>query len=333
MAKKDTKKTTKKAEKVEKKKATEEVVDIEVEEKTEKKEKPEKKTKLPQNILQVGDHVEQDKKIYINQSTYKKIQRFTRNKTKVESGGILIGSVIEEMGQQNIMIEGFIEGKDSEGTATTLTFTHKTWDYVHQQREKKFPKKQIVGWIHTHPDFGIFLSDYDKFIHENFFSGENQVAYVVDPIQGEEGFYFWINEKLERCTGFYVYDKVGADLQVSLPEKKEETKEVGLSKPMTVLVGVLCASVVLLAISNIAMTRKLNRLERKTQVIETNMATRDQAISDALASVDTVMNSLNTIVTENQDAVTDIQNKIDFIWEHEGYPALPGAEETQEENP
>ena len=60
-----------------------------------------------------------------------------------------------------------------------------------------------MGWIHTHPNFGIFLSEYDRFVHENFFSEEYQVAYVVDPIQSIEGFYFWINSKLEKCKGFY----------------------------------------------------------------------------------------------------------------------------------
>ena len=126
----------------------------------------------------------------------------------VSKNNILLGNVIEEFGKTNIIIRAFIEAKYCEGTPTTLKFTHESWDYIHKEEAKRYPEYKILGWIHTHPDFGIFLSEYDKFIHENFFNGENQVAYVVDPIQNIEGFYFWINGKIERCKGFFLFDKM-----------------------------------------------------------------------------------------------------------------------------
>ena len=79
---------------------------------------------LPQNIVSIGERVEEDKKIYISQKVYKEIHRFTQDKTTNENGGMLIGTVIEEFGKQNIIINGFIEAKYSEGTPTTLKFTH-----------------------------------------------------------------------------------------------------------------------------------------------------------------------------------------------------------------
>ena len=169
---------------------------------------------LPQNILPIGERVEENKNIYISQSVYKEIHKFTKNKTTNESGGMLVGSIIEEFGKTNIVICGFVEAKYCEATPTTLKFTHETCDYVHKEIEKKYKGKKIVGWIHTHPDFGIFLSEYDKFIHQNFFNEDYQVAYVVDPIQNIEGFYFWINEKIEKCKGFYVYDKTGVNIDI-----------------------------------------------------------------------------------------------------------------------
>ena len=133
---------------------------------------------LPQNILKIGEQVLQDKNIYILQSVYKEIHEFTKDKLTVESGGMLMGYTLQANGKTNIIIEGFIEGKYSEGTVTTLKFTHETWDYVHQIAETQYPEDKIIGWIHTHPNFGIFLSNYDKFIHENFFNDENQIAYL-----------------------------------------------------------------------------------------------------------------------------------------------------------
>jgi len=36
--------------------------------------------------------------------------------------------------------------------------------------DAQFADKKIVGWYHSHPGFGIFLSEYDLFIHRNFFT-------------------------------------------------------------------------------------------------------------------------------------------------------------------
>jgi hypothetical protein len=61
-----------------------------------------------------------------------------------------------------------------------------------------------VGWYHSHPSFGIFLSEHDLFIHRNFFSGPAQIAVVVDPINCTEGVFAWrhgeIAKVLERST-------------------------------------------------------------------------------------------------------------------------------------
>lgn len=217
---------------------------------------------LPQNILPIGGHVEENKNIYISQAVYKQIHKFTRNKNTNESGGILVGTTIEEFGKTNIVISSFVEAKFCEATPTTLKFTHETWEYVHQEMEKKHPGGKIVGWIHTHPDFGIFLSEYDRFIHQNFFKEDYQVAYVVDPIQKMEGFYFWIDGKIEKCRGFYIYDKTGTEITVD-PEKdsdgdREEGKPFGIHG---ILTAVLAVAVAFLLFANLSASQKLKELE------------------------------------------------------------------------
>ena len=222
----------------------------------------------------MGERVEENKNIYISQSVYKEIHKFTNNKTTNESGGMLLGEIIEEFGKTNIVISGFVEAKFCEATPTTLKFTHETWDYVHGEIERKHNGKKIVGWIHTHPDFGIFLSEYDKFIHQNFFSEDYQVAYVVDPIQKIEGFYFWINGTIERCKGFYLYDKNGRQINVDTGSavSEKETENVPASGKKNFLIAALSIAVVFLLISNFSMNRQLNELKEKQQNIinETN---------------------------------------------------------------
>ena len=240
---------------------------------------------LPQNILPMGERVEEDKNIYISQQVYKQIHKFTRNKTTNESGGVLVGSVIETLGKTNIIISGFVEAKYCEATPTTLKFTHETWEHVHSQIDKKHPGKKILGWIHTHPDFGIFLSEYDKFIHENFFSGEDQVAHVVDPIQQIEGFYFWINGKLERCKGFYIYEKTGTKIDIDVEQEGPQVRQSGGGRSLfrDVMLAVLAVAVVLMSFSMLSLSSQIKQLEdQQEKVVDTtnqNVSYLQQRIS------------------------------------------------------
>lgn len=250
---------------------------------------------LPQNIVLFGEQNPEDKKIYIAQDVYKEIHRFTKDKTKNESGGVILGNVIEEFGKTHIVIRAFIEAKYCEGTPTTLKFTHESWEYIHSEAAKKYPKYKIVGWIHTHPDFGIFLSEYDKFIQENFFNEENQIAYVVDPIQNIEGFYFWINGNIERCKGFFLFDKTGVKISVEKEEEvkvKEETKASNSSsnsKILTIIIAIMGVAIVALIILCFSLHSKVNTLQNQQ-----------------MALVDSANKSISSMGTEIQSIKRDV---------------------------
>lgn len=263
---------------------------------------------LPQNILPVGERVEENKNIYISQPVYKQIHKFTKNKTTDESGGVLVGTVIEEFGKTNIVISGFVEAKHCEATATTLKFTHETWEYVHKEVEKKHKDKKILGWIHTHPDFGIFLSEYDKFIHENFFSDESQVAYVVDPIQHIEGFYFWINGNIEKCKGFYIYDETGTPITVDVAKDEPETETTkssgfGMSG---ILIGLLSIAVVLLIFSNISTNKKLEELEDRQEQLSTQQALLSSSANQTLSEMYQTVTSQSADIQTLTDALIEV---------------------------
>lgn len=51
------------------------------------------------------------------------------------------------------------------------------------------PDERSVGWYHTHPSLGIFLSGYDTFLHEHFFRLPGQIAVVADPAIGDAGIF------------------------------------------------------------------------------------------------------------------------------------------------
>lgn len=110
-----------------------------------------------------------------------------------EVGGVLVGT----LGDKALpLVTGSIAALEARGERASVTFTHDAWSTVHATLERDFPDQQIIGWYHSHPGFGIFLSRHDLFIHENFFSDPRQVAYVVDPHAGTEGVFVWRDGKV-----------------------------------------------------------------------------------------------------------------------------------------
>ena len=193
--------------------------DIELEQTTEQEESG--SVQLPLNFLSFGEFEADDVKVYIKQNVYKALEKYAAEDTSTERGTILIGDYCEELGKIHVVISDYIEARYTDASASTLTFTHETWDYVHKQHSERFEQKKIIGWQHTHPNYGIFLSNYDLFIQENFFDLPFQIAYVIDPIQNLRGFFQWKDGKIEKLKGYYVYDEVGKPIKIE--QKKVAT--------------------------------------------------------------------------------------------------------------
>ena len=269
------------------------------------KEPAESLDSLPQNIVSIGERVEEDKNIYISQSVYKEIHKFTKDKTVNEAGGLLIGNVIEEFGKQNIIIRAFIPGKRCQSTPTTITFTHETWQEWHKEKDKKYPDLKIIGWIHTHPNYGIFLSENDKFIQKETFNHDFQVAYVVDPIQHLEGFFFWINGKIEKCNGFYVYDKIGKKIDVedtSAQESEETAVQTVQPKKQKTILAALCAAILILAVLLTSTALKVKKLEDE-------LAQLTATYNQNMGYLVNVLNSLNGALAPKGDSEQEDDNK------------------------
>lgn len=129
------------------------------------------------------------------QSVINEIKEYGRSSMHMEVCGVLVGSLCWDGGPY-LLIDGRIEGKHASHQSGSVTFTSETWDFIHEELTAKYPERIIVGWYHTHPGFGIFLSNMDAFIHENFFSFPWEPAYVFDPQAETDGFFFKIGTEL-----------------------------------------------------------------------------------------------------------------------------------------
>ena len=112
-------------------------------------------------------------------------------------------------GEPFVWVTESLEAKHYENTQASFTYTHDSWEEITRERDAKHPDLDIVGWYHTHPDFGIFLSSHDLFIHHNFFDQPLQVAYVVDPIRQTRGFFQWRDGQMDQVGGFYLTARRG----------------------------------------------------------------------------------------------------------------------------
>ena len=116
----------------------------------------------------------------------------------VEVCGVVIGNIYRDSAGPFCYVEANIRGNYASGRNAQVTFTSETWNHIHQQMDSRFPDRRIVGWYHTHPGFGIFLSEMDVFIQENFFSQPWQIAFVDDPKGGDRGAFVWRNHSAVR---------------------------------------------------------------------------------------------------------------------------------------
>lgn len=115
-----------------------------------------------------------------------------------EVGGLLLGTVYEERGQLLVAVEEAVEARHTRATLGSLTFTVETWlDLLPRRRAEA----AVVGWYHSHPGHGIFLSAHDLDVHRNFFSDAAwYLALVVDPLREEWGVFGWDKGEIVRCV-------------------------------------------------------------------------------------------------------------------------------------
>lgn len=132
--------------------------------------------------------------VYIYRDTIQKIHQLTKN-FENEIFGYLIGNILEWKGQIYVLIEEilFILGAVHSDKFSTSQIEGTAGKYENKfQRLKKKRENEnlrIVGWWHSHPGFGCFLSTTDLKTQEYFFPESYQVALVNDPHKDELKFF------------------------------------------------------------------------------------------------------------------------------------------------
>jgi proteasome lid subunit RPN8/RPN11 len=143
-------------------------------------------------------------RITFSPQAHEAVRLHARENTRVEVCGVLVGQVCRDKQGPHLEIADVIRGEHAETKAGQVTFTHQTWEHVNAVMEAQHAGRKIVGWYHSHPGYGLFLSPQDEFIQANFFPQPWQVAFVIDPLAEEDGFFIWQQGSPVRMRQYWI---------------------------------------------------------------------------------------------------------------------------------
>jgi len=155
--------------------------------------------KIKEKYLTMDMTIEEDYvfPVYISKNVMNDIEKLCKG-SKLEIFGYLVGEILKWKDQKYVQIEDHLYIK---GAVHSHQFSTAQIEGTAGKYEKKFQKLKkkkeddsdiqlrIVGWWHSHPSFGVFLSATDIATQDFFFPESYQVALVVDPIAEVNAFF------------------------------------------------------------------------------------------------------------------------------------------------
>ncbi|MFH1257316.1 MAG: Mov34/MPN/PAD-1 family protein [Candidatus Micrarchaeota archaeon] len=142
---------------------------------------------------------------YISETALSKAEKLFEHAAAqgLEALGLLVGNVFVHNGKQYVVVENFITAKNLP-TAVSVKFTKEAFTELSKAYSSHFKeRKLIVGWIHSHPSYGCFLSQTDINTQKRFFSSPFNIAMVVDPLRWKGG---RMEERVFRVRGNDFYE-------------------------------------------------------------------------------------------------------------------------------
>lgn len=175
--------------------------------------------------------------VFLSQRAFVRICAHAGTDLDNEVGGWLVGHWCWDKAKQEefVLVQTIIPADHTRNGSVFLTFTHESQLEMLAIMEQRHPNRQLVGWFHTHPRMGVFLSGYDLFLHNNFFPHPWQVALVIEPHSAVGGFFIRDRDHLMNARHHYGFYEIHnglersvvhwRNLQLSEPEPTAPKKE------------------------------------------------------------------------------------------------------------
>lgn len=158
-------------------------------------------------VDRVGSGEPEEPEVYLSVAAVEKLLAHLKHESHHEIGGLLCGHAAEDFGGRFVTITGAIAATQAQGERLCVTFTHEAWDELLAGKEREYPSEDVVGWYHTHPGLGVFLSEPDRFIQSSFFSEPTEIALVIDPKSFAWAVFHWHGEELRAVRRYFLYGR------------------------------------------------------------------------------------------------------------------------------
>lgn len=127
--------------------------------------------------------------VYIVEDVYSQLWQHVRSSPMIECGGVLVGHPFKSIDDATtfvVIVAAIPQTSSNRGIAH---FTVSTSEVANsrEELEKKYPGLVAVGWYHSHPGHGVFLSAQDMTIVQSIYNLKWHLAIVLDPQRNEMG--------------------------------------------------------------------------------------------------------------------------------------------------
>jgi proteasome lid subunit RPN8/RPN11 len=103
---------------------------------------------------------------------------------RVERGGGLAGRYcVDPSGQRFIVITEAVPAPSAPSSAAHIEIRAEDWVDIKAAIARR-PDHRLLGWFHSHPGLGVWMSGIDRSTHRRTFGVDWQVGLVVDPWSG-----------------------------------------------------------------------------------------------------------------------------------------------------
>ena len=290
-------------------------------------------TSFPANIRQMGA-VDEELRIYMEDYVHTYLYQYARSSATGEKLAVLMGKNLVIDGHETVFVSGVVQARYTEKLKGMETITKKSWKQIGEDIEKYFPDLNVVGWMHSRPSFGAFVTSRDEAYHKKVFGTDRKLFFVVDPIDRTDRFYV-LNENrsaLKGVRGYFIYYDKNAEMQeymlqnslvhpkIKTVEENEEHMDAADKIRMvlngkqretsvktrhkyaafTVVSAMLCIICVLMSLSIVNSASRINRLENEVVSVKQSVRKNEEK-TEALHN-DIVSNPVITVMAaENAD--------------------------------
>jgi len=98
----------------------------------------------------------------------------------LEVMGLMLGEVRTWRGKEYILVRDVITS-DLDATSVSVKFDSSGFEKLFEKLDGAGFDYVIVGWYHSHPGYGCFMSETDLKTHASAFVSPHHIAMVIDP--------------------------------------------------------------------------------------------------------------------------------------------------------